>query len=200
MIKLSLIIPYYNTYEYTIRLLRELQLQVTDEVEVILIDDGCNEERFDDFCTSTFHIIHFNDHRGACAAWNEGIRRATGQFIGFIDSDDMIMLNYVDELLAAIDLDLADEILFDWVDFDENRVIIHPTARAIWKAIYRREIVPFFDETYVHHTDVPFQERLRAIPHTQCRLCKPLYVYRSKREGSITDLRLQGLLKNPDEL
>ena len=196
MIKLSLITPYYNTYEYTIRLLQELRLQKTDEVEVILIDDGCNETRFDEF--TEFKIIH-KEHAGACAAWNEGIRQATGKFIGFIDSDDMIMMNYVEELLDAIDRDLADEILFDWVDFDENMVIVHPTARAIWKAVYRREIVPFFDETWVHHTDVPFQQKLRATPHTQCRINKPLYVYRSKREGSITDLRLQGLLKNPGE-
>ena len=197
MIKLSLIIPYYDTYEYTIKLLKELQLQKTDEVEVILVDDGCDETRFDEF--TEFKIIH-KEHRGACAAWNEGIRQAAGAYIGFIDSDDMIMMNYVDELLDAIDKDLADEILFDWVDFDENVVIVHSTARAIWKAIYRREIVPFFDETRVHHTDVPFQEKLRATPHTQCRLCKPLYVYRSKREGSIMWKWQAGELKNPDEV
>lgn len=196
MIKLSLIIPYYDTYEYTIRLLKELRLQKTDEVEVILVDDGCNETRFDEF--TEFTIIH-SDHVGASAAWNIGIGQATGAFIGFIDSDDMIMMNYVEELINAIDRDLADEILFDWVDYDENEIIIHPTARAIWKAIYRREIIPFFDETLVHHTDTPFQERLRAIPHTQCRLNKPLYVYRSVREGSITWRQVRDELKNPDE-
>lgn len=197
MIKLSLIIPYYQTYEYTVKLLRELQLQITDEVEVIVVDDGCNEARFDGF--TEFKIIH-KEHAGACAAWNDGIRQATGQYIGFIDSDDMIMMNYIEELLKAIDQDLADEILFDWVDFDENRVIIHPIARAIWKAVYRREIVPFFDETQVHHTDVPFQIQLKATPHTQCRLNKPLYVYRSRREGSIMWQWRSGDLKNPDEV
>lgn len=196
MIKLSLIIPYYDTYEYTIKLLKELQLQKTDEVEVILVDDGCNEMRFDEF--TEFMIIH-SEHIGASAAWNLGINHATGKYIGFIDSDDMIMMNYVEELIQAIDQDLADEIMFDWVDFDENQIIIHPTARAIWKAIYRKEIVPFFDETIVHHTDVPFQEKLRATPHTQCRLNKPLYVYRSTREGSITWKRIRGELKNPEE-
>jgi len=211
MIKLSIIIPYYNTYEYTIRLLKELQLQITDEVEVILVNDGCRtqsseydddsyiEEDFNDFAASNFHIIHLAEHHGACAAWNRGIKEAQGKYIGFIDSDDMIMMNYVDELISAIDRNLADEILFDWVDFDENKVIIHPSARAIWKAIYRREIVPFFDETWVHHTDIPFQNQLRAIPHSQWRLKKPLYVYRSKREGSIMWNWQAGKLKNPDE-
>lgn len=197
MIKLSLIIPYYDTYDYTIRLLKELQIQKTDEVEVILVDDGCNEIRFDTF--TEFKILH-KDHKGACAAWNEGIRQATGRYIGFIDSDDMIMMNYVELLLKAIDQNLADEIIFDWVDFDKDAVVIHPTARAIWKAIYKREIVPFFDETWVHHTDVPFQQKLRATKHSAVKLNAPLYVYRSNRIGSITWLREQGIIKNPGEV
>ena len=196
MIKLSLIIPYYDTYDYTIKLLKELRLQKTDEVEVILIDDGCNETRFDEF--TEFKIIHA-EHKGACAAWNEGIRQSTGTYIGFIDSDDMIMMNYVELLIKAIDQELADEIMFDWVDFDGDKVISYPIARAIWKAIYKREIVPFFDETCVHHTDIPFQKQLRITPHTIVRLHAPLYIYRSQRIGSISWQHKQGLLKNPDE-
>lgn len=195
-IKLSLLIPYYNTYNYTIQLLRELRLQVTNEVEVILIDDGCNETRFDEF--TEFKIIH-TEHKGASAAWNEGLRHATGKYIGFIDSDDMIMMNYVELLLKAIDQNLADEILFDWVDFDRDRIMYSPTSRAIWKAIYRKEIVPQFDETWVHHTDVPFQKQLRLTPHTVVKLHAPLYIYRSRRVGSISWQHGQGILKNPDE-
>ena len=196
MIKLSLIIPYYNTYEYTIKLLKELRLQKTDEVEVILVDDGCNETRFDEF--SEFTIIH-SEHVGASAAWNIGIRRATGKYIGFIDSDDMIMMNYIDELIAVIDKELADEILFDWLDFNANRVVVRPAARAIWKAIYKREIVPFFDESYVCHTDWPFQNQIRTTPHTRCHIDKTLYIYRYVRENSISWLRKRGLLKNAEE-
>ena len=190
MIKLSIIIPYYDTYNYTIKLLRELQIQVTDEVEVILVDDGCNETRFDQF--TEFKIIHV-DHIGASAAWNVGIKAATGKFIGFIDSDDMIMMNYIEELIHAIDMDLADEILFDWVDVNRNEVMKYPGARAVWKAIYRREIVPFFDETYEHHTDMPFQDQLRKTPHKRISLHKSLYCYRSRREGSITDRYRRGM-------
>lgn len=195
MIKLSIIIPYYNTFEYTLPLLKELRLQKTDEVEVILIDDGCNETRFDEF--TEFTIIH-SEHIGASAAWNLGIKEATGRYIGFIDSDDMIMMNYISILLDAIDKELADEIMFDWVDWNRNRVTICPTARAIWKAIYKREIVPQFNEDYVCNTDIPFQKKLKEIPHTRLRLNKPLYIYRSKREGSITWRKHKGELKNPE--
>ena len=190
MIKLSIIIPYYDTYNYTIKLLRELQIQVTDEVEVILVDDGCNETRFDEF--KEFTIIHV-DHVGASAAWNIGISVASGQYIGFIDSDDMIMMNYIEELIHAIDMNLADEILFDWVDVNRNMVVKHPNARAIWKAIYRRDIVPLFNEEYEHHTDVPFQQKLKNTPHSKASLRKALYCYRSRREGSITDRYRRGM-------
>lgn len=199
MIKLSIIIPYYDTYEYTIKLLKELQLQVTDEVEVILVDDGCNEDRLDVFQSQNFHILHSIKHKGASAAWNVGIEEAQGKYIGFIDSDDMIMMNYVEELIDAIDKDLADEIIFDWIDLGINKLVSLPNSKPIWKAIYRREIVPFFDEDRVYHTDWPFQAKLHKTPHTRKHIDKTLYEYRSIRENSISWLRKRGLLKNPGE-
>ena len=195
MIKLSIIIPYYYTYKYTIRLLQELRLQKTDEVEVILIDDGCNETRFDEF--TEFTIIH-SEHVGASAAWNIGIRKATGKYIGFIDSDDMITMNYVEVLISAINRNLADEIIFDWIDYEKNKLIHKPDSKPIWKAIYRRGIVPFFDETWVCHTDWVFQDRLKAVKHTRYELNKTLYIYRSIRKNSISWKRKRGLIKNPE--
>ena len=49
MTKVSIIIPYYKTYEETIKLLDILIPQLTNETEVFLIDDGCKEERLDIF-------------------------------------------------------------------------------------------------------------------------------------------------------
>ena len=57
MVKLSIIIPYYDTYDFTIKLLKELSIQKKDNVEVILVDDGCNARRFDDF--KEFKIITY---------------------------------------------------------------------------------------------------------------------------------------------
>lgn len=184
MIKLSIIIPYYETYEYTYKLLRELSIQVTDEVEVILIDDGCNETRLDQF--DFVKITHLDKNYGASHAWNVGIKQAVGKYIGFIDSDDMIAMNYIEELIKAIDLDLGDEIIFDFIDSD--RIFLHqkPTCRAIWKGIYKREIVPFFNENALFNTDIPFRDKLDAIEHTKYYLRKVLYFYHSVREGSIT--------------
>ena len=65
-ILLSIVIPYYNTYDYTIKLLKELSIQYTNDIEVILIDDGCHETRFDEF--KQFTIIHLDKNYGASYA------------------------------------------------------------------------------------------------------------------------------------
>lgn len=194
MIKLSIIIPYYETYEYTYKLLKELSIQITDEVEVILIDDGCNEKRLDSF--DFVKITHLDKNYGASYAWNVGLSQATGKFIGFIDSDDMIMMNYIDELINAIDNDYADEIIFNFLDIDRNLLHKKPECRAIWKAIYRKEICPSFDERYKYNTDLPFRLKLVKTEHTKYYLEKVLYCYHSVRKDSITWKKHRKLLVN----
>ena len=114
MIRLSIIIPYYNTYEYTIQLLKELDIQYNDKVEIILVDDGCNETRFDTF--DKFKIIHLDRNYGASYAWNRGIEASSGEYIAFIDSDDMITMDYVESLIKFIEEYDEDEIIFNWYD------------------------------------------------------------------------------------
>ena len=190
MIKLSIIIPYYNTYELTYRLLKNLRPQITSDVEVYLIDDGCNETRLDEF-NDFVNIIHLDKNYGASHAWNVGLDKAIGKYIAFIDSDDMVTMDYVEELTKASDYEYADEIIFNFIDTSRCLLHIKPKCRGIWKAIYKKEICPRFDETRFENTDVPFQEQLRNTKHSQYYLNKILYCYNSEREGSITWNRLR---------
>ena len=196
VIKLSIIIPYYDTFEYTYTLLKELEKQVTDEVEVILIDDGCNETKLDEF--GFVKITHLDKNYGASHAWNVGLDQALGNFIGFIDSDDMIEENYISTLIKAIDDDHADEIIFDFIDINKNFIYKRPRCRAIWKAIYRKNIVPRFDETRLYNTDVPFKQHLLKTEHSTYYLDVVLYQYRSVREGSITWKKLRGMFQKEE--
>lgn len=186
---LSIIIPYYNTYDYTIKLLKELNIQYTDDIEVILVDDGCNEVRFDVF--ERFTIIHLDKNYGASYAWNRGIDAAKGSYIAFIDSDDMISMDYVDTLVDAIKNHTEDVIKFAWFDSDRMRLIQNPSNRGIWKSIYKKEICPRFNEAWKERTDIPFDVALRKTPHTEFYVDKLLYFYHSTREGSITWNRIR---------
>lgn len=193
MLKLSIVIPYYNTYDLTVKLLKQLEIQKTDEVEIILVDDGCNETRFDDY--NFIKVIHNEVNLNAPKSWNIGIKESKGKYIAFIDSDDMIMPYYIEELINAIDSDLADVIKFGWLDINRNHHVPKPTNVAIWKAIYKREICPLFREDWKYRSDVPFQKDLVKIPHTTCLIDKTLYLYNSNREGSLTWERLQEIRK-----
>lgn len=189
MLKLSIIIPYYNTYNLTIKLLEQLRIQKTDEVEIILVDDGCHETRFDQYNFIT--VIHNETNLNAPRSWNIGLNKAQGKYIAFIDSDDMIMPYYIEELIKAIDDNLADEIKFGWMDMNTNRVVTEPRNIAIWKAIYRKEICPYFHEDWTYQSDVPFQQDLSKIKHTQALIPKVLYCYNSRRVGGLTWLRVK---------
>ena len=158
--KLSIIIPYYNTWEYTEKLLNVLEPQIKKSIEVILIDDGCNETRLDKF--KFVKITHLDKNYGASHAWNVGLSQATGEYIGFIDSDDMVTSNYIDTLLYAIEKENTDEIIFGfWRSNNLKKYVRVPICQAIWKAIYKKWLVPQFDETRQYNTDGPFAAHIK---------------------------------------
>ena len=187
MVKLSLVIPYFETYELTEMLLKELTIQQTDELEVIVIDDGCDEKRLDKF--KNFNIIH-QENKGTAKTRNLGIDLAKGEYVGFIDCDDQITMDYAETLLNAIDTYGTDIINFNWYDMTQHIEVRKPDNYAMWKAIYKKETMPHFMEGLVYgHEDVPFQgeieEGIRSGKYTITYLDKLLYLYNSNRVGSL---------------
>ena len=195
MVKLSIIIPYYETYEMTKKLLISLIAQISFDTEIILIDDGCNETRFDtylDYLDSfgfnykkQIHIIH-QENGGVSKARNKGLELAQGKYIAFIDSDDMVMTNYISSLIELIDTRDEDIILFNWLDINTNEVITRPSNPAVWKAIYKKEILPRFDETLKVKEDYYLNKELEEKEHSKYYHDKVLYIYNSGREDSLT--------------
>ena len=183
--KLSIIIPYYKTYELTDQILKVLVPQLTDEVELILIDDGCNEKRLDKY-KDKIYIRHLKENKGGAYALNVGIKKATGKYIGFIDSDDMISNDYIETLITAINERTEDAIFFDWQDMNTKQIVHHPNNYAPWKAIYKKEITPMFPEGRKYSFDVPFYDELNSKPYSKYYIDKILYYYNSNRPGNLT--------------
>jgi len=104
--KVSIIIPIYNTEPYIERCLLSALNQTYRNIEIILVDD-CGQ---DNSMTVAMQIIdnHPNSHevhllkhihnRGAAAARNTGIETATGEYLYFLDSDDEITLDCIEKL------------------------------------------------------------------------------------------------------
>lgn len=182
MVKLSIIIPFYETYELTYKLLKELSIQITDEVEIIIADDS-NDNRLNEF-NDIAKIYHFDKKQGVSHARNYGYDKSSGKYIAYVDSDDMITNDYIERLLNAIDEIGTDIIYFNWADFNQNTITRHPENYAVWKAIYKREIVPRFNEEVEFNEDVFFQEDIKKEKHSEAYLDRVLYIYNSNRVGS----------------
>lgn len=192
-IKLSIIIPYFETFDLTMKLLRELAIQKTDEVEIIVIDDYCEHEfqamqldENDILLHSGIICINHIENIGVAKSRNEGIKQAEGKYIAFIDCDDMITMDYVDTLLNAINTYDTDVINFNWYDMTTHEEHRKPHNPAPWKQIYKKETMPIFSEKYEYgHEDVPFQGEIDSGKYTITYLDKMIYMYNSNREGSL---------------
>ena len=192
MVKLSIVIAYYKCYEYTKKLLDILVPQLTAETEVILIDDGCNETRLDEYDKNiNVFITHLEQNQGGGHACNVGIEKASGEYIGFIDADDYVADDYIETLLNAINNNPTDVIYMDWQDTYTKAIITRPDNYAPWKAIYNRNIIPRFCEENRFHFDVAFYDELKRKGFTRSDTDKLLYFYNSKREGNLSDINDQ---------
>ena len=184
MVKLSIIISYYKTYELTEQLLNVLIPQLNNEVEVIVVDDGCNEKRLDKYARDV-NMIHLKENGGVSKVRNTGIKESNGRYVAFIDSDDMITTDYVEELISQIDERQESVIIFNWLDSTNGEINKHPQNPAVWKAIYKKSIIPLFDETLRVREDYFFQKELERRQPSIYYYDKVLYMYNSNREGSL---------------
>ena len=190
MIKLSIVIPYYKTYELTVKLLDQLIKQLTDEVEVFLVDDGCYEKRLDEY-EENINIIHLEENHGLSYARNRGIEKAQGKYLVFIDSDDYIANDYIKTIIDKIDTCEFDYCYFSWKMINSNSIIRildkPPTWNlAVWNAVYKTEYVELFDEEVRFMEDIPWQIKMRAKNGKKEIIDKILYYYNDGRTGSLT--------------
>lgn len=192
--KLSIIIPYFETYELTEMLIKTLSIQNDPKnIEIIVIDDGCKETRLDKLkyllCMDNMKIWH-QENMGVAKSRNKGIELAKGKYVAFIDCDDMITPNYVKSLLERIECCEKDIINFNWLDYSENVVYKKPANYAPWKAIYKKEtMLKFREDREYGEEDVDFQleinDKLAKGEYSITYLNRVLYIYNSNREGSL---------------
>lgn len=190
MRKLSLVIPYYRTYEETVKLIEILKPQLTDEVEVFLIDDGCHEERLDKF-NDKINIIHLEENHGLSYARNCGIKKSQSKYLVFIDSDDCVSDDYISTIIDKINTCDFDYCYFSWKMINQGWVIeIKDTPPdwnwAVWNAVYKRDYVELFDDNIRFQEDVPWQQIMRAKNGRKEIIDKILYYYNDGRPGSLT--------------
>lgn len=211
MIKLSIIIPAYNAEPYLGELINCLSKQVTDEVEVIVIDDGSKDKVISKAeYISKWLNIYRQKNKGAGIARNRGIDKAKGEYIAFIDADDLVPDYYIQKILEKIDKTPFDVCDLSWRSLtrqglqadrrlrSENDWLTNPSACT---RIFRRGFIGEvrFSEKKDSTEDEDFSRRLgylfkdTGIKHTV--ITDYMYFYRTDVTDSKSKKFKQGLKK-----
>lgn len=196
MIKISIIVPVYNVEKYLNRCVDSLLNQDIDknQYEIILIDDG-SPDRSGVMCDeysqkySNIHVVH-KTNGGLADARNAGLDVAQGKYIMFVDSDDYIKENVLQQLLSIAEQYNTEICVYKLLVLDENNNVIpikHPNQQfelyhiydsedvlytidisSVCAALYSRDFINSHNIRFtkgITHEDVDFSNRVYALVH-----------------------------------
>ena len=221
--KVSVIVPVYNVEPYLDKCLNTLVNQTLKKIEIIIVNDGSkdnSEKIIKKYLKKYPEKIKYikKANGGLSSARNEGLKYASGEYIGFVDSDDYVSLNtfnlmykkakeknfdlvvcnlnYVYEtktkmVSAGLDKDLENE-----DEVKKNIVFLYP---AVWNKLYKKEILDSLKfKEGIWYEDVEFNFRVYPRVKSIGYVDKPLIQY-VQRESSISktiDKRLFNYIDN----
>lgn len=162
--KVSVIVPIYNVEKYLSKCLISLLSQTLTDIEIICVNDGSTDNSLkilEEFAKNDNRLkVLSQKNMGLSIARNNGIEVATGEYIGFVDSDDWVDLDFFEKLYNAAkenDCDIAvagfkrcgriiktTKIKFDEVrvysTINEKTVVASvPEYNYVWNKIYKRD-------------------------------------------------------------
>lgn len=150
MLKVSIILPVYNSKQYIKQTIECILNQNMKEFELIVIDDGstdgsgniCDEISKVDERVKVFH----KDNGGICDARNYGLRVATGEYIAFLDHDDTVKQGFLKDNYNLAKKYDADIVKFGCVDIGirSNKIIYRDFKNFDFRVLDKENIKEFF--------------------------------------------------------
>lgn len=205
---ISIIVPVYNIEKYLHRCIDSILAQSFSDFEVLLIDDGstdssgiiCDEYSQKDNRVKVFH----KENGGVSSARNIGLKNANGKWITFIDSDDVIENDYINNIIKVNDgIDLVitgykqkKGDIIETVEYSEQIICVNEFLSQIlntsiyliscifyhpWRKLYKRSIIDNnrieFDEDLFYGEDTVFIIKyLYFVKNIQIKNCTS-YIY-----------------------
>jgi len=120
----SIIVPVYNVERYVITCLESIKAQTFKKFECIIVDDGSNDNSgklCDEFAKDDdrFNVVH-QVNQGVASARNQGLALSTGDYICFVDSDDLIHPDMLLSLLNIVETNDAEVAMGSYIKVDER--------------------------------------------------------------------------------
>ena len=105
--KVSIIIPVYNVEKYVSRCLDSITGQTYGNIEILINNDGSTDSSYEickEYAQKDTRIkLFYQPNAGLSEARNAMFKHVTGDYVMFVDSDDYIALNTIDELLPFLE-------------------------------------------------------------------------------------------------
>lgn len=177
---ISIIVPIYNVEEYLEECLESIRNQTYTNIEVILVNDGSTDgskEICERFCQqdNRFKLVT-QENQGASVARNRGVKESNGDYIMFVDSDDVVKDNIVEVLLSYMktDVDIVEckstrckEELFE--NNPVNIIFEGDSTEAIIKSIEYKEV------KYCPFTKLYRRELVEKVPFLEGVIYEDVY-------------------------
>lgn len=146
--KVSVIIPVYNAGKYLRRCLDSIVNQTYKQLEVILIDDGSQDDSAsicEEYCKDVrFRVLH-KENEGQARARNIGLDMATGEYIAFVDGDDRVALDMLTYCVGYMEQEQTDAVLFDCLMSEDLETEIPDIAERV-QHVSGNDILCFYME------------------------------------------------------
>lgn len=215
--KVTIIIPIYNVEKYIERCVRSVLEQTLLDIEFIFVNDATQDNSveilnrlIEEYPQRKKHIkiIHHKKNLGLSAARKTGIENSSGEYIGWVDSDDWIEKDMFRKMYAKAQTEDADivccniyrdkkegifEEKYQYDEEDIDVVVEHPEwgiYSAMWNKLIRKDLYVKNDiyplETISMWEDFAVTFRLRCVSKKTVILNECLYHYNNKNENSIT--------------
>ena len=210
--KVSIIVPVYNVELYIESCLDSLLNQTYSDYEIILINDGSTDGSIE-ICNkyNDKKIKKINQtNKGVSIARNVGISYATGQYIMFVDADDMVSKNYIENLVASMEKYNTDMVICKYTK-EEDKLVNNESSQNVEGKIINANIVlesmiennlkegylwnKIFKKSIINENDLKFKDGVTVWEDLYfvmeylskadkiCTINETLYYYRT-REGS----------------
>lgn len=214
--RLSAVVPFYNVQDYIGECLESLRRQTMADFEVILVDDGSQDGSLDVAqqhvdLDHRFRIVR-QENRGLGPARNTGTGHATGEYLAFVDSDDLLAWHAFDVMVRTLDetgssfaasnarrFSRSGGVRPSWAHRHEfarwhlaTHILERPGLvmdRMVWNKVYRREFFTSHGLSFppIRYEDYPVTLRAHLEALTVDVIASPLYYWRERETGdSIT--------------
>lgn len=219
MPKISIIVPIYNVEKYLPRCIDSILAQTFTDFELILVDDGspdncpqiCDEYAKKD---NRIKVIH-KENGGISSARNIGLDISKGDYISFVDSDDIIYFKYFEFLAQNVQDQDVDIVYCEYkkftecynfeeiCDYDietetlsENNIFLNPpfSFYVVWNKLIRHELIYDlrFDTNIKNAEDSLFAFELLKRSRKVVYVKAPLYGYFIRSNGAVATIDLEG--------